>query len=100
MSQHIFKTTSFGRKCSVLMGWDRPLQGHFLVLENLDSEKEGYLYDNLSDPKLIEWGGHPPTVDYFVEKLAEFGISPPETMIQAIKEDARLNVGNKLVHYA
>lgn len=36
MSQHHFHTIHNGQETHILMGWDRPMQGFFLVIEKED----------------------------------------------------------------
>jgi hypothetical protein len=97
MSQHIFSTEYKGRSVSILMGWDRPLQGYFMVIEETD--REGYLYTNLDDPAVSSNYGLPKSLDHFMRKLEEFALSIPERMAQEIKADALSNVGNRYVTY-
>lgn len=99
MSQHVLPTQCNGKAVEVLMGWDRPLQGFFLVIEVMDGESEEYLYSNLEDPALMRWMGLPPTLDPFLAKLKELGITVPQQMVQEVEADARLNVGNRYVTY-
>lgn len=40
MSQHYFYTQHNGMKTVVLMGWDRPLQGFFLVVQKEDDKED------------------------------------------------------------
>ncbi|HET9645425.1 MAG TPA: hypothetical protein VFP68_19180 [Burkholderiaceae bacterium] len=97
MSQHRFQTTYQGDPVSVLMGWDRPLQGFFLVIAAIC--RDGYVYSNLEDRALRQCFGLPPALDYFLGKLSEFGIEVPSRMIDEIKADADKDVGNRYVVY-
>jgi hypothetical protein len=108
MSQHIFSTTVNGEEISVLMGWDRPLQGFFLVVQRCNyepvpgksyNEADLYVYSNLNDRNLLKCSGLPKTIDYFVSKLDKLGISVPTEIFENIQSDSRHNVGNKLVTY-
>lgn len=97
MSQHYFTTAMpDGRPVQILAGWDRPLQGHFLVVERLgaDGDEGGPLYSNLDDEQLDPWNGLPDSMDYFVAKLAELGLQLPPAMLHEILSDAANNVGN------
>lgn len=98
MSQHLFNTTYNSRPVTVLAGWDRPLSGHFLVVEFTD-QPDDYLYDNLADPDLFSYMGLPPTMDHFIKKLASFQIEIPSEMLTGILEDKITNAGNKVVTY-
>jgi hypothetical protein len=102
MTQHNTLTTFTTPKgvkleVDVLMGWDEPLQRHFLVVEVLDFDievteddipeslrqtsdvDEGIVYSNLLDN--AEGKG----LKYFENKLIELGIKVPESMIVACK---------------
>jgi hypothetical protein len=99
MSQHLFSTQFDGKPVVVMMGWDRPLQGFFLVVEASDDENEEYVYTNLEDPALIPWMGLPPTIEPFLAKLRELGIVVPARMLEEVKADAMANTGNRYVTY-
>lgn len=108
MSQHTFNTTtSSGSRVQVLMGWDRPLQQFFLVVEELDAPENydlgdgqetgdvPYLYSNLSDVDSMGMQD----LDYFCEKLRGLGIAIPVLMVKEIEADQLNNVGNRYVTY-
>ena len=101
MSQHTFATTYKGRPVSLFMGWDRPLQGFFMVVTRDDARecKHELVYSNLEDLLLIEFGGLPPVLDPFRDRLALLGIEAPARMIEEIERDALANVGNRHVSY-
>lgn len=99
MSQHIYNTTRKGIKVQVLMGWDRPLGGFFLVVEDKQALDDCYLYSNLDDPTLIPCMGLPRNIAYFQVKLVELGLHVPDQMIQEILNDQKNNVGNRVVYY-
>ena len=72
MSQHFYTSHYQGRTVTVLMGWDRPLQGYFMVVTfNRDDDP---VYSNLDDPDLIPWMGFPPTLEPFVRKVDALGL--------------------------
>jgi hypothetical protein len=77
MSQHYFDTTWGSQLISILMGWDRPLQGYFMVIESPENDEP--LWCNLS---------HEPSHPDILE------------MIQEILEDGAKNVGNKQVRHS
>lgn len=108
MSQHTFNTTtSSGSRVQVLMGWDRPLQQFFLVVEELSSPERQdrgdgqeddecpYLYSNLSDVDSMGMQD----LDFFCEKLRGLGIAIPDLMVKEIELDKFNNVGNRYVAY-
>jgi hypothetical protein len=98
MTQHYYPTEHQGKPATIMMGWDRPLQGFFMVIE--DSQNRGeYIYSNLDDPELIQFGGLPPCLDHFLAKLQALGLSVPDVMLNAIELDAALNEGNRRAEY-
>jgi len=97
MSQHLYLSAYKGQPVSILMGWDRPMQRFFMVIEL--EKAEGIVYSNLDDPDLGSDGGLPDSLAHFAEKLDELGLSVPALMIQQIEIDAANNVGNRRVVY-
>ena len=101
MSQHHFSTTRMGTSVHVLLGWDRPLSRHFMVVETAAQQQgrdeERYLYSNLTDP---EAALHDPDLDYFRGKLVDLGIKVPDSLFVEVARDAAQNVGNRVVHHA
>lgn len=99
MSQHVIKTTSVaGKNVSVLMGWDRPLQNLFMVVEDLDAAPDSedvYVYSNLEDPGAFGCRD----IEYFEDKLQALGIEVPEEMIFEVVADQMNNVGNRYVDH-
>ncbi|PUA30430.1 MAG: hypothetical protein B0W54_08030 [Cellvibrio sp. 79] len=99
MSRHYFKTEYSGKPVDVLMGFDRPLNGFFMVIDYVeepeDEEDDGYIFSNLwqDDP-------HPKTLRPYLDKLAELKISVPAQMIDEIEADGRLKTGNKDVRHS
>jgi hypothetical protein len=93
MSQHYFETLHQGEMTEVLMGWDQPCQGFFLVISKQSDEEEPF-YSNL-----YERNPHPQDLDYFLGVLKRFDITIPQTMINALREDKRSNAGNKHVSH-
>ncbi len=95
MSQHVFKTILNDQEIAVLAGWDRPLQGFFLVIERIDHgdrDDDPYLFSNLDIRE-----SHPKSFECFRNVLDEFGIAVPEEMIDEILRDGAVNMGNKRV---
>lgn len=93
MSQHWLKTTHQGKLVTVMMGWDCPLQGYFMTIfiDNTDDKEDSFLYNNL-DLDLA----HPKTLDPFIQALDELQIKVPAEMIEDVKRDGELNMGNKV----
>jgi hypothetical protein len=89
MSQHHFYTEHNGEKTHVLMGWDRPLQGYFLVVSK-ESDIDTPYWSNLECEDC-----HPKTLSPFMTKLVELKV--PEEMLNEVKMDASQNMANKQV---
>ncbi|PMM26314.1 hypothetical protein BCT58_08190 [Vibrio lentus] len=66
----------------MLCGWDRPLQGFFLVIEKSDELQYSNLFEN--DP-------HPKSFDVFLIVLARFGIPMPQRILTALYENKVAN---------
>lgn len=79
------------------MGWDRPLQGFFMVIE-FDGEDQ-LLYSNLDDPVLADSMGMSLTMDHFVEQLDRLGITVPQSMLIVTRRDAATNAGNRVMFH-
>jgi hypothetical protein len=101
MSQHFFTTTHEGRPVELLMGFDRPLQGFFMVVSRLDArdDEDEIVYCNLNDRALAGCAGLPQRLDHFLTKLAGLGIHVPPEMLDEIERDALANRGNRHVVY-
>lgn len=93
MSQHTFTAvTGDGRRVGVLTGWDRPLQGFFLVVEEVGAEDENYVFTNLDLPA---GQSHPKDYRVFQRVLDELGVSIPDGLLEELLIDQALNAGNK-----
>ncbi|USD58946.1 hypothetical protein J4N45_10430 [Vibrio sp. SCSIO 43140] len=92
MTQHVFTTETH----SVFCGYDRPLQGFFLVIEKLGGE-DIPLYSNLdeTDPTLV----HPKSFDHFANVLEQHAIEIPDGLIAALNDDLKHNRGNGLTNW-
>ncbi len=94
MSQHILTTTtSGGRKVTVTMGYDRPLDYVFCTVMDTDGD---IIYSNLDDELA---GTELQDVEYFQLVLRKLGINVPETMFTEVKADQALRIGNREEHY-
>ena len=94
MSQHILSTTtSRGRKVTVTLGYDRPLDYVFCTVMDADGE---VLYSNLSDEMA---GTDLQDVDYFKPVLRQLGIDAPDAVFTEVKSDQALRIGNRVEHY-
>jgi hypothetical protein len=92
VSQNHFKTSIGSLPVVVTAGWDRPLQGFFMFVEQDDEE---LLYCNLDDPEIESCGGLPPSFDYFVTKANTLGFQIPQNVIDQVLLDCHVNAGNK-----
>jgi len=72
------------------MGWDRPLQGFFMVINKEGCDEPFWLNLNYEP-------SHPDTLQPFFDVLKKLNIQPPAEMIEEINQDARVNQGNKQV---
>ena len=91
MSQHHFYTLHQHEKTHILMGYDRPLQGFFLVIEKT-SDGDYPFWSNLDQPV-----SHPKQLGPFLDILHGLNIQLPDQMIAEIIQDAKDNIGNKQV---
>lgn len=100
MSQHIFTTFHIQTQCrvQVQIGWDRPLQGFYMVVlkadtENLDDGDEGIVYSNLYDI------GHPEELTHFRRVAEQLDIRVPEVIWRNAYADSERNVVNHIAFY-
>lgn len=93
MSQHYFSLIHEGVETTVLMGWDRPLQGYFMVIEK-STDKDSPYWSNLDYVN-----SHPDSLDPFLAELEHLGIKLPCQMILEVVDDSFKNVGNKSVSH-
>lgn len=100
MSQHFLKFFHAPTGCVVRVqhGWDRPLQGFYLVVQKddqtaLPDDDEGILYSNLFCV------GHPPDQGYYREVAKQLGLPIPEEIWRAAYLDSQHNVVNKQAFY-
>lgn len=98
MSQHKHSTqTQDGKKVTVTLGYDRPLDYVFCTViqdGGVTDEGEEILYSNLSDD---EAGTDLQEVDYFRAVLDELGINVPDSLFTEVKIDQLDRVGNRTV---
>ncbi|MBY0380194.1 MAG: hypothetical protein K2P99_07335 [Burkholderiales bacterium] len=92
MSQHHFFTLHENKKTHILLGWDRPLQGFFLVIERDGDDVDIPFWSNLFIKE-----SHPKKIDPFLLILKERGISLPDAVIEEVIKDGLENFGNKVV---
>lgn len=84
MTQHIFDNNGYNVRC----GWDRPLQGFFLLIENDDQDNP--IYSSLDKFTFLkDFKDHQ-------QRLEEMGISIPCGLLSALKRDKQFNAGNDI----
>lgn len=102
VTQHYIKTTHVNEPVEVLIGWDRPLQRFFLVVEKSNIECNDdyfqdvgdYIYNNLDDKNLHDGSFQYQNLDYFKGMLANLKILVPENLWEDLLNDKKLNLGN------
>ncbi|OZC34936.1 hypothetical protein B9Q17_00095 [Marinobacter vinifirmus] len=95
MSRHFFKTLYQGKPATVLLGYDQPLNGFFMVIEEDGQESDEYIYSNLFDEV-----SHPSTLEPYRKRLNELGIFVPIEMIMEVEADGAARMGNKNVYHS
>ncbi|ELC3210281.1 hypothetical protein RI848_004906 [Vibrio parahaemolyticus] len=95
MSRHYFKTEYQGKDITVLMGYDRPLGGFFMVIEDAGQEDDEYIFSNL-----YEEITHPQSLEPYRAKLEQLGIFVPVEMLMEIEADGAALMGNKDVYHS
>lgn len=106
MSQHLFDAVATQTDhnptpgpVNILCGWDRPLQHHFLLIEDMSIEAKQqeypvYLFDNLMERRM----GSMDVADV-MDTLAQFGVMAPNGLREALHENQLRNVGNEVKHW-
>lgn len=96
MSQHVLTTKVNGQQLQIQMGWDTPMSWYYLVISPVieNGELDDPIYSNLNEL-------HPESnpLKYYIEVCHGLGIQIPETVIQGIEEDRRLDRMNNRVWY-
>ena len=99
MSRHFFDCEL---RCAVRvrLGYDRPLNEFFLQVERIGADpSQGHspvLYASIDDP--FNSGDD---LDYYREKIEKLGLVVPESLFEAVEEDAARGVGNRCAqHFA
>lgn len=98
MSRHHFHTTNKGQFVLVTIGWDRPLQGYFMMVEKQgiseSQDEDQFLFNNL------EWiESHPIILEPFIDELKKLEIDLPNPIYQELRADSTGNIGNKMVEW-
>lgn len=95
MSRHQVQVRLDGRQVLVVAGYDRPLKKLFLQVLSDGSDPqadEAVLYSSLHEPHR-DWR----SVGTLTEVLAELDLTVPAGMLDAVRGDQALNVGNRMV---
>jgi hypothetical protein len=100
MSQHKIELDYRGKTVEVLIGWDRPLQGYFLVVDWLDADTDEPIYSNLNDPAFDANHGVAPSLEMLMKRLIAMDIDLPATVIGNVLMDGVRNIGNCEVKYS
>lgn len=91
MSQHLFQDGRF----QVLMGYDRPLDYVFCVVDEIGKQEP--IYSNLDDENA---GCEQQDVDYYRQVLEELGVAVPESMFFEVRQDQEQRIGNRVVNHS
>lgn len=105
MSQHKFITTRGDSEIIVTMGWDRPLQGFFMTIMEVESkppiageaeneDEPVYLFNSLD-----QHDSHPREISGYLFELIDREIVIPQEMLDELLSDSTHNVGNKIVEH-
>jgi len=85
VSKHLFYTIYRKHPAYVLLGWDKSLQGYFMVVDYLNHPRSSPLFNHadLTEP-------YPNSIDYFLRVLEkELAFPVPDEMIIEIIQDAK-----------
>lgn len=96
MSQHCFETEHQGEPIRVLLGWDRPVNDFFLVIERTEPEQDqdDYLYVSRHDAPLEHR-----SLAFLEVKLSELGIEVPSQMLDQVAVDQAFGLADRMVTY-
>lgn len=91
-----------GKKCLIIMGWDKPLQRFYCDVFEYESYHRKdcdivLYYDNLTDMAIL---GKDPGLNYYLDILKdEFDITLDESIINEIIDDEENDVVNKIKNW-
>ena len=102
MSRHYFDTVHKGFPITVILGWDRPMDYFFLVIEKpaeliddtMKVESDDFLYSNLHEIDPFSLG-----LDYYRKVLRYFHILVPESMFIQVQRDYERYTGNRVARH-
>lgn len=91
MSQHFYSKTIGDIKYTVQLGWDKPLQQFYCVIESSQDEDDPF-YSNLLEP-------NNPPLQHYVDLCSSIGIDLPSQMIEEVISDSKTNAVNRQVQW-
>ena len=95
MSRHYIELKAGERDLLVAIGYDRPLNEFFIIIEALSSR--GHTIEQDGDPYLLTSNGH--SLGCYRQQLTELNIAVPDTLFTAVEDDAEQQVGNYVVEH-
>lgn len=104
MTQRLIFTHHQNKPVTIVMGWDRPMQSYFLMIE-LDSEESSFLYSNITDSQLAKknngnYFAPVRSLEYFQSILSDqFGLVIPEEFFKLVRDDKANDIGNGFTTY-
>ncbi len=99
MSRHYFDTFHKGYPINVVLGWDRPMEYFFLVIEEQNTSADNPMTFDLLYSNLQESDPFNHDLDYYREVLRHFQIDVPESMFIEVERDRERNTGNRVVKH-
>ncbi len=91
MSQHSYSLKHNGEETNIMMGWDKPLQYFFMIIEK-ESDIDEPFWSNLNQLEPYQ-----KNLNFYLKILNELNIKLPPQMIEEVMEDQINNIGNKTV---
>jgi hypothetical protein len=95
MSQHVLTTTMGSKHVQLTLGWDRMLMQYFYNLRDLSIGQE----DDVIGSSLTMDQDDLHDVGAILDELQNFGVVPPEKMVEEVQIDEVNREGNRVVHY-
>ncbi len=97
MSRHYFGAFHKGSPITVVLGWDRPMDYFFLVIEEETNSANNPMAFDLLYSNLQESDPFNHDLDYYREVLHNFQIGVPESMFIEVERDRERNTGNRVI---
>lgn len=99
MSRHYFGTFHKGSPITVVLGWDRPMDYFFLVIEEETNSADNPMAFDLLYSNLQESDPFNHDLDYYRGVLRHFQIGVPENMFIEVERDRERNTGNRVIKH-